>query len=238
MFRRQRLVAGGLTAQAIRSAPAKRQPVLLRVSRRLLCAEAEAATRLKNAFWALGLKPGATKKEIKQAYYKVARETHPDAVGGLAARQANDDVASGAANTRVRTAETGFFDRESSDGPPSLPFLQMQAACETLLEALENPEAFASGQQRRRARAGPRAKTLGEVCLGILVSLFSCTWHNTCTAQAEHSAESIRPKRARWPEPLFPLSRAKGAVYSIPLVISVAARGHFAYSTGAIWAQR
>jgi curved DNA-binding protein CbpA len=29
----------------------------------------------------LGVKPNATKNEIKKSYYKLARETHPDKVG-------------------------------------------------------------------------------------------------------------------------------------------------------------
>eukprot|EP00967_Tisochrysis_lutea_P028713 scaffold33488_cov32-Tisochrysis_lutea.AAC.2 len=137
----------------------------LSLGRRHRCAQAEAATRLKNAYYVLSLQPGATKKDVKLAYYRLAKETHPDVLGGSAARKANEDVATGAANAiKVRSEETGFLDDDPNAAPSVRPFIEVQEAFDTLIEALENPDAFAAGEKKKKpAGATQRAKTLGEV---------------------------------------------------------------------------
>jgi hypothetical protein len=78
--------------------------------------------------------------------------------------QVNADAATGAANApKVRSSENVLQDEdEVSAPPPTRPFLEVQQAFDTLMESLDNPEAFAAGE-KKTATTTQRAKTLGEV---------------------------------------------------------------------------
>mmetsp|Transcript_43150 Transcript_43150/g.136181 ORF Transcript_43150/g.136181 Transcript_43150/m.136181 type:complete len:293 (-) Transcript_43150:167-1045(-) len=155
-------------AVSVPAASASRQrsaPLSLLLSRRRLCSAAtEARVRLNNAYFMLGLEPGATRKQVKLAYYRLAKETHPDVIGGGAARKANRAAATGAVNRAVvRDEQTGFLDEEGEAASPAS-FLEVQAAFDAVIDALDHPEGT-EGEEggKRKRRPDRREKTLGEL---------------------------------------------------------------------------
>ena len=55
-----------------------------------LCAEAD--TALRNAYFLLGMPAGSPRRAIKHAYYALAKQTHPDAIGPTEARAEHETV--------------------------------------------------------------------------------------------------------------------------------------------------
>lgn len=126
------------------------------------------ATKKKNSLILLGLKETATASEIKKAYYRLAKETHPDVI----ARQAREAAAKEAANVGAKVVSFG----KSSDGilnedheaamakPTVVPFLEVQAAYDFLMNDGDDDEEAAKKARTKKAGARPsRERTLGEV---------------------------------------------------------------------------
>ena len=137
---------------------------LLAGGRRSLCAEA--AARRKNAYILLGLQPGATAREIKQKYYALAKQTHPDVI----AREAKEAAARAAADMGPKVVNfgsgaSGVLETDhlaAAAKPTVVPFLEVQAAYDILMD--EDSAADAKKARTVRAGAKPsRARTLGEV---------------------------------------------------------------------------
>ncbi|KAL3912896.1 MAG: hypothetical protein SGPRY_008176, partial [Prymnesium sp.] len=117
---------------------------------RRLCERAESrdlAIRLRNSFTLLGVKPDAPPKEIKAAYYKLARQTHPDVIG-----QPEGDAGPA---PKVEHFDHGMLD--DPEGPPPV----VQAAYDTLMEHLESLKT-SGPSSKKKSKAKTRGKTLGE----------------------------------------------------------------------------
>lgn len=103
--------------------------------------------RLRNSATLLGVKLGATPKEVKTAYYKLARTTHPDIVGA----EANVKEANKGPGMDARDFNMGVLDDPA--GPPSVVrFLEVQAAYECLCAAV--PPTLAPCAPRCKSAAG------------------------------------------------------------------------------------
>ena len=131
-----------------------------------LCQDARA--RRNNAFVLLGLEPGASAREIKRKYFELAKKTHPDVL----AQQARQAARAAAADTGPKVtsfaaghATLGTDHNASAAAPTVVPFLEVQAAYDILME--EDGEGGSPAQQQNRQRPGQRAqqraRTLGEV---------------------------------------------------------------------------
>jgi hypothetical protein len=130
-------------------------PSALAIRARGLCAEAD--TALSNAYFLLGLKPGAPKRAVKLAYYALAKETHPDAVGPAAAPKP------GPAIKDFSTSSTGILAADTAADRHVDKFLEVQSAFELLIEELEGGGASKAGGAKRPRARRTRPKTLGEV---------------------------------------------------------------------------
>jgi len=123
-------------------------------ARRGLCSAVSSrdiAIRLKNSAMLLGVKAEATPKEIKVAYYKLARTTHPDVIGQPSASSGPGPV--------TESFDIGVLDDPA--GPPSVVrFLEVQAAYDTLMEY---HEALSGSKPKKASGSKGRARPLGEV---------------------------------------------------------------------------
>jgi len=137
------------------------------LQRRALCADAR--VRRSNAFVLLGLEPGATTREIRKAYYELAKRTHPDVIAQQA-REAERAEAANAHGMKVASFSAGsaILDTDhaaAAVAPTVVPFLEVQAAYDILME--EDFDGGSPAQQQNRKRAGQktqqRQRTLGEV---------------------------------------------------------------------------
>jgi hypothetical protein len=135
---------------------------------RTLC-QADVRTRRNNAFVLLGLEPGASVPQIRKAYFKLAKMTHPD----MLAQQAREAAAAAdvaALQMKVTSFSAGSAildaDHKSAAAKPTVvPFLEVQAAYELLMQ--EDGDGGSPAQQQNRQRPGQKAaqrqRTLGEV---------------------------------------------------------------------------
>ena len=164
-------VGGGLARRGASSAPLRLRPLL-----RSLCAEAD--IRLRNAYTLLSLPKSASRQQIKRRYYELAKQTHPDLQSGPVA----------AGPTMIKDAAVGLLDdAERAPGfTPSLKFLEVQQAFETLIETLENGGAARGPGGFKKASARPRyakTKTLAEVLVERLADepeALAEVWRELC----------------------------------------------------------
>ena len=129
-------------------------------------AAADARARRTNAYVLLGLQPGASVREIKKKYYALAKQTHPDVL----AQQSREAAAASEAHVgpKVASFDEGVLESDHASAaarPTVVPFLEVQAAYDILME--EDGDGGTPAQQQNRRRPGQqqqqRARTLGEV---------------------------------------------------------------------------
>jgi hypothetical protein len=127
---------------------------------RTLC-QADVRTRRNNAFVLLGLEPGASVPQIRKAYFKLAKMTHPD----MLAQQAREAAAAAdvaALQMKVTSFSAGSAildaDHKSAAAKPTVvPFLEVQAAYELLMQ--EDGDGGSPAQQQNRQRPGQRQRS-------------------------------------------------------------------------------
>ena len=109
----------------------------------------------------MGLSDGATSREIKMRYYDLAKRTHPDVL----AVQAKEAAAAEASNlqAKVKNYNTGVIDTDHSAAPTVVPFLEVQAAYDILMDDDANNDGAAKRARSKTAGTQTRARTLGEV---------------------------------------------------------------------------
>ena len=142
--------------------------VRLRGGARSLC-QAEVRTRRTNAFVLLGLEPGASVPQIRKAYFKLAKMTHPDVLAQQAREAAAAaDVAALQMKVTSFSAGSAILDADHKSAaakPTVVPFLEVQAAYELLMQ--EDGDGGSPAQRQNRQRPGQKAaqrqRTLGEV---------------------------------------------------------------------------
>lgn len=125
------------------------------------------ATRKKNALILLGLQPTAAPNEIKKAYYQLAKRTHPDVI----AREAREAAAKAAASVGPKTVDfssghNGILDdnhASSAAKPTVVPFLEVQAAYDVLMQDDDDPDGATKARTKRAGARPSRERTLGEV---------------------------------------------------------------------------
>ena len=117
------------------------------------------AERLRNAHMILGVEAGTPKQKLKMAYWAKAKECHPDVVGGER-EKASRSKRKGAV-VQSTAGGAALLDDDANGAPSVDQFVEIQAAFDLLMEALESGEDGA--KPRRRNKPGARQKTLGEV---------------------------------------------------------------------------
>lgn len=135
----------------------------VRMTTRWLC-DASQEVRRKNAYLLLGLEPGASMREVKKRYWALAKETHPDVL----AQRSRQAAAAAASNhgAKVASFDTGVLETDHSAAaaaPTVIPFLEVQAAYDALMEDDQSGAAAKKPGRRPGAAATERARTLGEV---------------------------------------------------------------------------
>jgi len=126
---------------------------------RHLCGGHEMAERLRNAHMILGVEAGTPKQKLKMAFWAKAKECHPDVVGGER-EKASRSKRKGAV-VQSTAGGAALLDDDANGAPSVDQFVEIQAAFDLLMEALESGEDGA--KPRRRNKPGARQKTLGEV---------------------------------------------------------------------------
>ena len=126
----------------------------------------DTSARRKNAYILLGLQPGAALSDVKKAYYRMAKSTHPDVI----AREAREAATKAAADMGPKvvsfgSSSTGFLDEDHAAmaaKPTVVPFLEVQAAYNILMD--DGGDDVATRSRTARAGSRPsRERTLGEV---------------------------------------------------------------------------
>ena len=134
---------------------ARSVPPLAMVGRRHMC---DWDVQLKNAYVTMSLQPDVSAKQVKKRFYELAKSCHPDVQQGAAARQAQMPGQNGA-----KYEDFGSVLEKEVD--PAVRYLEIQAAYELLMEAIENGGPGGADTKKKKRNTGPkaRAKTLGEV---------------------------------------------------------------------------
>ena len=115
--------------------------------------------QLKNAYLTMQLQPDASAKQVKKRFYELAKSCHPDVQQGEASRQAQMPGQNGAV---TKNFDEGVLEKEVD---PAVRFMEVQAAYELLMDAIENGGPGGGDKKKKKKDTGPkaRAKTLGEV---------------------------------------------------------------------------
>ena len=103
---------------------------------RHLCGGHEMAERLRNAHMILGVEAGTPKQKLKMAFWAKAKECHPDVVGGER-EKASRSKRKGAI-VQSTAGGAALLDDDATGAPSVDQFVEIQAAFDLLMEALES----------------------------------------------------------------------------------------------------